>query len=269
MTVVTHCIRDLDSKVWHGVEKIACAHPNASRVLALPIAIGTLIRDTLATPAKCVEEIASTIKSIKAYRAEQNPKEFFYKRNEIEWHSLHAVKYLVMTPFSPLVGLVDAIVSFVLFGSSPFKRAKINAAKQDFDSFLEEKNYSASKSYINHELIDFANEVEFAKAAWNRFKQQVLKARNHEEVKNLHFLDNSMSKKQLINEVALKKEKFNEVFKVYLKKRMELNVTYQDNQKAQEVQDAKLKQFWKEFQHQLIQATYAQVSTTVSAPNLA
>jgi hypothetical protein len=142
MTFVTHCIRTLDSKVWHRVEEIACSHPNASRVLALPIAIGTLIRDTLATPAKCVEEMVSTIKSIKAYRAEQDPKQFFYKWNDVEWHSLRVVKYLVMTPFSPLVGLVDAIVSFVLFGASPFKRAKVNAAKQDFDSFLEDRSYA-------------------------------------------------------------------------------------------------------------------------------
>src|ERR1700722_15888014 len=98
MTAVNHFIRALDSQFWHGIEKVAYTHPNASRLLALPIAFSTVIRDTLATPAKFIEENIRTAISIKAYLAEKDPKMFFWKQNDIEWHSVQTVKYMIITP---------------------------------------------------------------------------------------------------------------------------------------------------------------------------
>lgn len=268
MPSVNHFIRNLDSQIWHGMENIASNHPNASRLLALPISIGTFIRDTLTTPAKCIEEVVLTIKSVKAYRAEQNPKMLFWRRNDIEWHSFHAVKYMIMTPFSPLVGIVDAIISLVKVGISPFKTAKINAAKQDFSSFIEESHYIEMKSYSNGKLVDFADKVEFAKATLNRFKKQVLMAPNHEEVKNLHFLDNEVFKRQIIDEVALKYLKFREARNVYTDTYMQVHQTHRENERALKNQIIKLNKAWKEFQHLLIQTSYTEASTMVFAPNL-
>jgi hypothetical protein len=255
MSSIDRFVRNLNSQLWHGMENIAFNQPKVARLLALPISIGTFIRDTLAIPAKCVEEIVLTVKSIKAYRAEENPQEFFSKRTDIARHSWHAIKYMSMVPFSPLLGIVEAIVALVFVGVCPLKTAKIWAAKQDFFSFLEEKDYRDKKLYdYTDELIVFANEVEFAKVAWDRFGGKVCKARSNNELKNLHFLDTKESKNEIINELNLKKSKLKEGLDRYAANYRKV-VDQHRVKKDINNQITKLNAAWKQFQHRLIQAS--------------
>ncbi len=243
MTSVNNFIHTLDSRVWHGMEKIAYDHPHVSRLLAFPIAIGTCIRDILVTPAKCVEEIVLTGKSIKIYRAEQDPKLFFCKRNAIQEHSIRAVKYMIKTPFSLIIGVIDAIVSLVKVGTSPFKTAKINAAKQDFSNFIKQSNCSY-------------NQEKFAKVAWDRFKQQISMAQTNEEVKNLHFLDEEIKR-----EIDVKTKIIEQANVVYVN-------YYRQLEHGGEAQLDKLKKAWKDFDRKLTNSTTEEASQIVFEPNL-
>ncbi|MBA2369710.1 MAG: hypothetical protein H0V82_11900 [Candidatus Protochlamydia sp.] len=195
MSYVENHIRNLDSRIWHGVEKVASKYPNASRFLAIPVAIGILIRDTVAIPARGVEEFYLYLKS-KA-NAEQSQHMRLKQQNEANCYSHCALKCAVLTPFSPLVGTVDAIVSFVKMALFPLKTAKINAIQLDFEFFLQEMNYSDTCCGE-----DFANEVEFAKASFKRFLSRISNASSHEEVKSISFTEDV--KRELQNEVGLK-----------------------------------------------------------------
>jgi len=252
MSSVNHFVHHLDGQLWHKMENVAYNHPNVSRLLALPISIGILIKDTLSTPAKCVEEFILIAKSIKIYRAEKNSQLLFEKYNNIQIHSLNAVKYILMIPFSPLVGIIKAIISLVKIVLHPFKTAKINVAQNDFYSFLEKSKYSNSRLYDKHKLIDFANETEFAKAAFNHFVKQILTLRNREEVKNLH-----LSKEQIMAEVALKKEKFQEARNVYMATYRQIHESHTDKIITQN-QLIKLEEVWHKFQYRLIQTSRAE-----------
>ena len=58
MSSVTNFIAEVDLWAWQHAEKLAETSPNVARItLIIPIAIGTIVRDILANPAKCVEEI--------------------------------------------------------------------------------------------------------------------------------------------------------------------------------------------------------------------
>lgn len=242
MQPVDTFIRQLDQKVWHVVENIACRYPQASRLLAFPLAMGTFVRDTLAVPAKCLEEIVLIVKSFQAYRAEQNLNHMWVHKTDMQWHAVHTIKYLVLIPFSPLIGIVDAIISLFKLMRSPLKTAKINAAKQDFSLFLEEQ-----KQYNEYE-------VDFAKWAWNRFKQQVQQAHD-EDVKNLHFLDTETSKKQFISEIAFKWRKFQEAEEIYEQKLPELKKIPGDPAIS------RLKQTWQEFKTKLALSSHTEAKT--------
>lgn len=57
MSNVTNFIRTIDCQIWHSIEELALKHPSASKTLAIPVALGTFVRDVLAAPAKCIEEL--------------------------------------------------------------------------------------------------------------------------------------------------------------------------------------------------------------------
>lgn len=253
MSSVNHMIRSLNSQVWHKMENIADTHPNISRLLAIPISIGTLIRNTLVVPARCIEEAIFVGKSIKVYRNESNPNFLSERRSHIEWHSVQAVKCLILTPLSPLMGIIGAIIILAKVIINPFKTAKINVAKQNFDFFLEESQYSSFKT-----RTDFANELEFCKAAWNRFEKQVLEAKSHEQVRALHFLDTEDSKTQVRKEIELKQVKFKQAKTIYMENLGERSKPSENIKSLNQI--VELDKAWKEFQTLLINTSYAEVS---------
>lgn len=208
-----------------------------------------------------------TGKSIKAYAVEKDKKMFFWRSNDIQIHLLGTVKYAFMTPFSPLVGVIDAIFSLVKMLDSPIKTAKINAAKQDFVTFVEESKYIPVKSYSNNELVDFACRYEFATSILNRFQKAVKLGKDLEHISQIHFVNEPNAKKIAIAEIELKDNKLNEVHKVYINKYRELlkSGSYQKlNEKSQEASVKKFNKEWREFQQRLID-----VSDSIEIGNLA
>ncbi|MBA2369709.1 MAG: hypothetical protein H0V82_11895 [Candidatus Protochlamydia sp.] len=188
MSYVECKIREFDSKMWLDVENKAISHPQTSRLCALPIAIVTLVRDTLANPARCGEEIVLTLKSLTAFK--------------IDSHILYAVKYAILTPFSPFIGVVDAIISFIKVFISPLRTARINCAKQDFETLKEQDNI---RSFMD---------LQFADAIFERFEKQVSSAPNVPAVQSNNFLRDDISKAKLIEEIALKNIRLNEADRI-------------------------------------------------------
>lgn len=255
MPPIEHFIHRFNQQVWQGVEKAAYHHPHASRLLAFPIAMVNLIK-SIFIPLKAVEEIVLAAKSIKAYKTEQNPNLAPLKQEAMMERIAHAIICIGLTPFSPLVGIIAAVRGFVKVGFSPFKTAKINAALHNF--FLFSKNEARYSEIKN--ATTFANETAFARTVLNRFTDRVSKARNHEELKNLHFLDEENSKTQLINEVALKALKLQEAKRTYQR--------YRSVNPLSERTIQGLNKSWKDFQNQLIKATEEETSRLTFAPVL-
>jgi hypothetical protein len=245
MSYVENRIRTFDSQVWCEIEKLAISHPQTSRLCAIPVAIGTLVRDTLATPARCAEEVVLTLKSISELR--------------IDSHILHAVKYAILTPFSPLVGIVDAIVSFVKVALSPLKTAKINATKQDFEFFLEHCNFGDTEGY--------RNKIIYARAVFNRFENRVSSAPSREAVMSLHFLENEASKERLITEINLKQTKWREANLIMRGIERQINRRIFDNGFFQSfLTSIKLDKTWENFCKELIVADPTPVDTQLNQP---
>lgn len=262
MTKIGHLVTSIDSRVWHGVEKMASTHPNTCRLLALPIAAGTFIRDTLTPPAKCVEEIIMTIMSI--IPNETDKSEFTSRCGLLLTHSFRAIGYAILTPLSPLIGLIDAIISLFKMLLTPFKTAKINAAKQDFLLYLEEKNYSYS-SYPGDGFFPFRRDAEFVQSAFDRFKNAVMSAQNHNEVAKLHFLDEEYSRNQIIHEITLKQHTYCKARSICFKK---LNIIVSEaTVESIEPEKLKLDKAWEKFDKQLIKATATEASTMVFNPS--
>lgn len=246
MSYVENCIRTLDSRVWHGVEKIASDYPNAGRLFAIPIAIGTLIRDTVAIPARGVEEIYLAFKSSRAAYLEQTPQSRLKLNNDADCYSHAAFVCLVYTPFSPLIGMMDAIVSFVKVAIFPLKTAKMNATQRDFEFFLQERNFNDTCNSEN-----FANEFEFAREGFKRFQGKISSASDHEATKNLHFSEEV--KRELIQEVALKAFKWSGAQIVHLAIRTQLGPLNPGNE-ISENQHKRLREAWANYQKNLISA---------------
>lgn len=251
MRYVDNCILRLNHEAWKGVEKIASSYPNASRLLALPIAIGIVARDILAAPAVLIEESCLIMKSIKEYRECENPNHFAFRRIEVQNHALFAAGNLLYIPISPLFALIKAVKVFVKVAKTPFKTAKIAASSCEYELFLPGQNYDNTRSGSNNEWITFANETEFAKAALERFITQVSQANSHEAVQNLHFLDAEVTRNQFIEEVAFKSIKWREALRSY--HHIYRALTNGDGNFADQTQ--RLNTAWKEFQQQLIKAT--------------
>lgn len=236
MSYVENRIRTFDSQVWRAIEKAAVSHPYSSRLLAIPVAIGTLVRDTLATPARCIEEIALTLKSIISLK--------------IDSHIFYAVKYAVLTPFSPLVGLVDAIVSFVKVALSPLRTAKINATKQDFAFYLQGR-------FSNRNTEKNKFKLKVAQAAFNRFERRVLAAPNNEAVMNTDFVDHAFSRAHLNIEILSKFNKWNEAHQLMLaKKRQQENRIFENGFFQSQMNGMKLKTSWENYCKELVEAEF-------------
>ncbi len=244
MTTVNNFIRSIDSKAWHTVEEIASKHTTAVSLLTIPIALATLIRDTIETPAKCIEEVILTGKSIKDYLVEKDPQQFFDKSNEVQIHSTYAFVYLIKTPFAPLIGLIDAIVSFVKMTLFPLKTAKINAAKQDFSLLLLEEKYTA-------------NEIKYAETAFNRFKDQIIKAQGNREINKIHFLDILQYKQEIVNEIKIKKLLLDKAYNDYDVKLKQLFNNTLNTSEVNVANMKKLNEAFEEFKIKLIHATQA------------
>jgi hypothetical protein len=247
MSYVENCIRTLDSRVWHGVEKMASEYPNASRLLAIPVAIGTLIRDTIAVPARGVEEFYFFLKSITADVPGQSPQMRLKHSNDADCYAICAFTCAVATPFSPLIGIIDAIVSFVKVALFPLKTAKINAAQRDFEFFLTEMNYSDTCGE------NFANQVEFAKEEFSRFNKRIASAASHEEIKNLHFLDEENSKQIIIQDIGFKEVKWRTFQMIYSLEKRRIGELVPGNE-VSENQHKALRENWINIQMRLISA---------------
>ncbi|MBA3237072.1 MAG: hypothetical protein H0T62_01825 [Parachlamydiaceae bacterium] len=100
MSSVTNFIAEVDVWAWHQAEKLAENSPTLARVtLVIPIAIGTIVRDLLANPAKCVEELIRL------------PFE-----NGVFETTGHLCGFIV----SPITALIDAIGSVAFFLWDPY-----------------------------------------------------------------------------------------------------------------------------------------------------
>lgn len=75
--------------------------------LVIPIALGTIARDLLANPAKCVEEIIRLPFG--------------------EGRVVNVIIYAVFTAISPLTALVDAVFSVAIFLWRPYNTSRINS----------------------------------------------------------------------------------------------------------------------------------------------
>lgn len=256
MSTVNNLVNTGSSRVWHGIEKMAAGNPNGARVLSLPIAVASLVRDTLFAPAGVIEEIYLIGKSIKMYVGEKDENLFLQRIVDIGWHSGRAVRLIALTPIYPLYGLIKSIVTFAKFILNPLATAKIEAAQSDFNSFVGE-----SKDIKNQVTTSssFASPYEFAKAAFERFKTKVAQSKHDLGfMAGLHFLDTVQSKQALMDEIDLKKgvykkagEKYSEIL---------------ESCKNSEV--VVLDKLWKEFQIQLIKATPQEASSMTFEPML-
>jgi hypothetical protein len=251
MSYIDNCVHRLNYEVWKQAEIIASTYPNTSRLLAIPIAIGILARDILAAPARSIEKTYLIMKSIKEYRECENPNHFAFRRIEVQNQTFFAAMQLLYIPISPLIALIKAVVVFVNVAKTPLKTAKIAASSCEFELFLPGQNYGNTRSGSNNVYITFANETEFAKNAFERFRTQVLQAENHEAVQNLHFLDAETTRNQFIAEVAFKAIKWRDAQNSYHRNFEEI----QPGRESIENQINSLNTAWKGFQERLIKAT--------------
>jgi len=188
---VSNWILTLDNKAWHGVERVAEYSTLAARGLSIPIALGTFLRDTLETPGKCLEEIWRSGKSIRDWYKEQDPKHFFNRSNAVQIHTGHAVWYAMKTVAAPLIGVIDAICSFVKVFFNPLYTAKANASKQSLELFINENNLGSRRI------------VKFAQAARKTYLQTLL------QQPHARFLETAQQRTRLEQLVTAKMQKFN------------------------------------------------------------
>lgn len=245
MTAVNSFMNEINLETWHFVKDLAFDYPNGSRFLAFPIALATFGRDILVPIAQCIEELMLTAKSIRAYMIEKDPKMHVHKKNVFKHHSFEACKYAIIILFSPLIALIDAIYSCVMMGAYPLKTTKINAAKESLGFLIK---------YTRYILI----EVNFAKSAFNHFKQQVEAAKSQEELKILCFLEGESSVTQVMDDIFTKKNIYDTEREVYDHKSSEINNKGNDQRKELY---ATLDREWQSFEHQLIKATAIEALT--------
>jgi hypothetical protein len=263
MTTVSNFIRDVDSYVWHSMENFSIKHPTIAKLSSIPLALATFVRDTVATPAKFIEEGFLIGKSITAYKIEKDQRLFLWRGRNIWNHSLYALGYACWVPFSPLLGVIDAIVTLAKMTLAPLRTAKMNAAKKEFQELLDEKHYVCTMRYENGELVDFADEMEFANAAFDRFKEQIAAAQTSEQLSNVHFINDDTAKAQLIEEIDLKKQKFQEGHAMYenlVAHQYDIPLPPGCENEIHEATQAERLIVWREFQNRLIYAAKEEVA---------
>jgi len=211
-TNVSSFICYMDYKIWKGVENISYKHNNLARFLAIPIGVGTLVRDTLAIPAKCINNIIQIAINI------FNPPADGEKRPDTRDCVFKAIVYGLGIPFSPIVGLIDAVASMLKVLKSPLKTAKINAEIQALRIHLRfDCVHNTSRDYDNllnpkHKLESKLSAKLFYYAEWKRFEDQVenlYEGQKLEELAQLHFLSSKETWTAFTNEVELKVYKIN------------------------------------------------------------
>ncbi len=255
MAYVNHLIRSVDSHVWHGIENAAAKYPIASRALALPTALWTLVRDILLTPATAVEELALSGKSVKEYLFAGDQQTRAQSQHAIIHHLFRAVLYGIFTPLAPIIGAVDAIVTLFQVTVSPLPTAKLNAARQDLSFFLD-----SHAEYLQEP------DREFVKAAWRRFQNRIAEARTNAEIYESHFLDSRNHQENLIQEIAVKKVKYGESERAFETERNQIHQNQLLDAQTKKTRIENLKERWDNFRTRLIEANRGQAQNLVFIP---
>lgn len=95
MSNVTAFINEIDYWAWNRAACFAETSPNVAKIiLTLPIVVGTIARDLLANPAKCIEEIV---------------------RLPSDGKISNVIIYTIYSAFSPITAIIDTIVSIASF----------------------------------------------------------------------------------------------------------------------------------------------------------
>jgi len=213
-TNVSSFISNIDYKIWKGVEDFSCRsyhHNNFARFFFIPIGVGTLVRDTLAIPIQCIENIIQIAINIFKTPAVGE------KRPDTRDCVFNAIVYGLGIPFSPIVGLINAVASMLEVLKSPLKTAKINAEIQTFRRCLGFNWVHTTCFWDLVKLVNLTNKLEyklshplFCYAEWKRFADQVDKLYEGQKLKELaklHFLQSAEALTAFTNEVGLKVDK--------------------------------------------------------------
>lgn len=256
MTPTNQFFRSLDKNVWLRVEKMAYKHPNKSKLLAIPLAIGTYFRDVVRNPLLCCEAIILSGISFRDYLS----KPTLLNHQRFASHSGNIFSHAFKIPFSFLIGTIDAIVTFVKVLFFPYKYAKINAAKQDLSNFIEEQKYTSKEYLIDKTIVSFVDEKKFVAVAFNRFTKAVMDSPTTQAVSQHHFIDRESDKIELINEISLKQRKFEESAVTYHDRYKTLSITHTPESEELKL---RLNELWKKFQTILILATKEEAANMI------
>jgi len=263
-SVVNNCILNLDNKAWHAIESIAERYPISVRALAIPVAIGTFLRDTLEAPGKCLEEIIRSGKSLKDFINEPNSQRAVWHLNSSLNHAGYAIGYALKTIVAPLIGSIDAIISFVKIIFDPLLTAKINASKQEIALLIQEKGYAPYRTTSNGKVENFACEYEFARSEWQRFANY-MKTHQHDQNPFLIFMPTEAIKQRKIQNIEEKMQKFDDQKANYLRKLHE--ICRIDDAPLCASKREVLRLEWVAFQNTLITALNGDVAALVFTPS--
>src|SRR5690348_9753269 len=190
MTTATGYIYSFESKAWHGIENFAASHPNAARWLGIATAVATLIKDLLFPPIRCIENAIFGVKRYTEYSKELDPVKKEQLHKVFNSHFVEALKNLVKIPFSPLIGICEAVYSLIVMVANPLLTAKTKAAQADLECHF------ASDEDPNDPGLAFAKKV-----AIERYTERMKSLQKPEEVTALNFMQKQDDKDAILAEI--------------------------------------------------------------------
>lgn len=142
MSSVTNFVEQINLQAWGYAANMAKNSPNQARIiLVIPVVIGTIVRDLLVNPAKCIEEIC--------------------RIPEGKSHIFWAVGYAGLSILSPLTALIDMVVSVAKFLYDPKNYAQycIGIGRPDIHQLFS--NVRTAEEQAEFERNKAAEKIEY------------------------------------------------------------------------------------------------------------
>jgi hypothetical protein len=208
-----------EAQVWQRVEKLALDKPNAARLLAIPAGLYELVKSIILPPVQSVEHLVLAGKAIVDYTREKDKGEKKMILDLFKSYLCYAGVYLVLTPFSAVIGCGKAAATAIRMGISPLKMAKIQCARAQVTYRADKsmkKNIFDPSFFHSREAFRFATE-----ATLERFERRVLAAK-HDEIDQLDFVDTKEARTNTMKEIRLKSQKCLEAMEIRNRKLQEV-----------------------------------------------
>jgi len=255
---VKNFLAHVEEMEWSTIEVSASEFPHFEGAICLiPMGLYTLFRETLKTPAKCLEEVLRSGASAKNYLQEPDRQRAWSYLIAARFHAIHALGYGLKVPSVPLLAVMSTLIAMAKMIINPLKLAKINAARAMTRLYLLKNNYSPrSFLYLDRRPETIVSEYTYAMEGLKQFERSVIGATTHATLTTLRFSEIDLN--WLVHTKTLK---FSEQQPRYGRRYLELS-------QGQNHSLPTLRTEWVAFQQQLIAAPQAAVATLAFTPSV-